>query len=194
MLIRLIGNLYSLWGCCYITGRITAEALKERVTKVLQVWADWFLFSDAYVNGLRATFLRSGNSGVTPFQSICGDAPEIEKKTSSEDTGEVGEVQLFLGNAGTAMRPLTAVVTAAVTAAGGNASYVLDGVPRILSPAYFHHYNARLMPADVGIINSSTLKGENKLGVSEEFEQKSGSVQEFGHDEIGSFHDTSASS
>ncbi|KAI0500228.1 hypothetical protein KFK09_018437 [Dendrobium nobile] len=37
------------------------------------------------------------------------------------------EVQLFLGNAGTAMRPLTA----AVTAAGGNASYVLDGVPRM---------------------------------------------------------------
>lgn len=37
------------------------------------------------------------------------------------------EVELFLGNAGTAMRPLTA----AVTAAGGNTSYVLDGVPRM---------------------------------------------------------------
>ncbi|XP_075518306.1 3-phosphoshikimate 1-carboxyvinyltransferase 2-like [Primulina tabacum] len=37
------------------------------------------------------------------------------------------EIQLFLGNAGTAMRPLAA----AVTAAGGNASYVLDGVPRM---------------------------------------------------------------
>ncbi|XP_022750338.1 protein RRC1-like isoform X2 [Durio zibethinus] len=58
---------------------------EERVLKVLQVWSDWFLFSDAYVNGLRATFLRSGNSGVAPFHSICGDAPEIEKKTSSED-------------------------------------------------------------------------------------------------------------
>ena len=53
--------------------------------KVLQVWADWFLFSDAYLNGLKATFLRSGTSGVTPFHSLCGDAPEIEKKTSSED-------------------------------------------------------------------------------------------------------------
>ncbi|XP_010278205.1 PREDICTED: protein RRC1-like isoform X3 [Nelumbo nucifera] len=71
-----------------ITGRMTAEALKERVLKVLQVWADWFLFSDAYVNGLRATFLRSGNSGVNPFHSLCGDAPEIENKTSSEDPGE----------------------------------------------------------------------------------------------------------
>lgn len=53
--------------------------------KVLQVWADWFLFSDAFLNGLRATFLRSGNSGVVPFHSLCGDAPEIEKKGNSED-------------------------------------------------------------------------------------------------------------
>ncbi|XP_065861968.1 protein RRC1-like isoform X2 [Euphorbia lathyris] len=74
-----------------ITGRITAEALKERVMKVLQVWSDWFLFSDAYVNGLRATFLRSSTSGVVPFHSICGDAPEIEKKTSTEDTGDGGK-------------------------------------------------------------------------------------------------------
>ncbi|CAL0324573.1 unnamed protein product [Lupinus luteus] len=41
--------------------------------------------------------------------------------------GSKDEVNLFLGNAGTAMRPLTA----AVTAAGGNASYILDGVPRM---------------------------------------------------------------
>jgi U2-associated protein SR140 len=89
-----------------VHGRITAEALRvipeskyssyvvlyplkfcshsyfvqERVLKVLQVWADWFLFSDAYINGLRATFLRSRNFGVTSFHSICGDAPDIEKK------------------------------------------------------------------------------------------------------------------
>ncbi|KAH0456050.1 hypothetical protein IEQ34_013957 [Dendrobium chrysotoxum] len=37
------------------------------------------------------------------------------------------EVQLFLGNSGTSMR----LLTAALTAAGGNASYVLDGVPRM---------------------------------------------------------------
>lgn len=55
------------------------------------MWADWFLFSDAYVNGLRATFVRLGNSGVTPFHSICGDAPEIEKRTSFEDTGDAGK-------------------------------------------------------------------------------------------------------
>lgn len=43
------------------------------------------------MNGLRATFLRSGNSGVTPFHSISGDASEIEKKTSSEDTSDGGK-------------------------------------------------------------------------------------------------------
>ncbi|KVH91629.1 protein RRC1-like [Cynara cardunculus var. scolymus] len=75
-----------------ITGRITAEALKERVLKVLQVWADWFLFSDAYVNGLRATFLRSGNSGVVQFHSISGDAPETENKAIYDDTGDVGKI------------------------------------------------------------------------------------------------------
>ncbi|PNY15697.1 3-phosphoshikimate 1-carboxyvinyltransferase chloroplastic-like [Trifolium pratense] len=37
------------------------------------------------------------------------------------------EVNLFLGNAGTAMRPLTA----ALVAAGGNTRYILDGVPRM---------------------------------------------------------------
>ncbi|KAJ4776659.1 3-phosphoshikimate 1-carboxyvinyltransferase [Rhynchospora pubera] len=40
---------------------------------------------------------------------------------------ESREVELFLGNAGTAMRPLTA----ALTVAGGDGSYVLDGVPRM---------------------------------------------------------------
>lgn len=44
------------------------------------------------MNGLRATFLRSGNSGVLPFHSICGDAPEIENKTSYEETYEGGKV------------------------------------------------------------------------------------------------------
>ncbi|KAE8723323.1 3-phosphoshikimate 1-carboxyvinyltransferase [Hibiscus syriacus] len=41
--------------------------------------------------------------------------------------GEGQEIEIFLGNAGTAMRPLTA----AITAAGGNSSYILDGVPRM---------------------------------------------------------------
>ncbi|KAI3728188.1 hypothetical protein L6452_16820 [Arctium lappa] len=92
-----------------ITGRITAEALKERVLKVLQVWADWFLFSDAYVSGLRVTFLRSGSSGVVPFHSICGDAPEVEKKANSDDIGSGGKINpdaaLAMGK-GAAMKEL----------------------------------------------------------------------------------------
>ncbi|XP_077221869.1 protein RRC1-like isoform X2 [Tasmannia lanceolata] len=92
-----------------VTGRITAEALKERVLKVLQVWSDWFLFSDAYVNGLRATFIRSGNSGVISYHSICGDAPEIETKTSSGDLAEGGKLDpdaaLAMGK-GAAMKEL----------------------------------------------------------------------------------------
>ncbi|XP_057520149.1 protein RRC1-like isoform X2 [Amaranthus tricolor] len=65
-----------------VSGRITAEALKERVLKVLQVWSDWFFFSDAYVNGLRDTFLRPSSSGAVSFHSICGNAPELEEKLS----------------------------------------------------------------------------------------------------------------
>uniref|UniRef100_A0A6N2KIM9 RRM domain-containing protein n=1 Tax=Salix viminalis TaxID=40686 RepID=A0A6N2KIM9_SALVM len=58
-----------------ITGRITAEALKMHM-----------------LNGLRATFLRSSNSGVILFHSICDEALEIEKKSSSEDTVERGKI------------------------------------------------------------------------------------------------------
>ncbi|XP_074269545.1 protein RRC1 isoform X2 [Silene latifolia] len=71
-----------------VTGRITAEALKERVMKVLQVWSDWFLFSDAYVNGLRATFLRPSTSGVTPFHCISGDAPELDPNAGPQDVSD----------------------------------------------------------------------------------------------------------
>ncbi|KAG5591556.1 hypothetical protein H5410_042070 [Solanum commersonii] len=66
-----------------ITGRIIAEALKERVLKVLQVWADWFLFSDAYVN--------------------------VEQRSSSDDAGDGGKVNpdgaLAIGK-GAAMKEL----------------------------------------------------------------------------------------
>ncbi|XP_015062102.1 3-phosphoshikimate 1-carboxyvinyltransferase, chloroplastic [Solanum pennellii] len=50
----------------------------------------------------------------------CGGQFPVGKKSEEE-------IQLFLGNAGTAMRPLTA----AVTVAGGHSRYVLDGVPRM---------------------------------------------------------------
>lgn len=92
-----------------ITGRITAEALKERVLKVLQVWSDWFLFSDSYVNGLRATFLRPSASGVIPFHSISGDAPEQEEKLGAEVMSDVNKANqdaaLAMGK-GAAMKEL----------------------------------------------------------------------------------------
>ncbi|KFK37326.1 hypothetical protein AALP_AA4G242200 [Arabis alpina] len=50
----------------------------------------------------------------------CGGVFPVSKDSN-------GDIELYLGNAGTAMRPLTA----AVTVAGGNASYVLDGVARM---------------------------------------------------------------
>lgn len=59
--------------------------------KVLQVWADWFLFSDSYVNGLRATFLRPGNSGVPAFHTLCGDLQAVkENGTTIEVGGDFG--------------------------------------------------------------------------------------------------------
>ncbi|CAO2841008.1 unnamed protein product [Amaranthus hypochondriacus] len=93
-----------------ISGRKNAEALKEKVLKVLQVWSDWFLFSDAYVNGLRATFLRPSSSGVVPFHSISGDAPELEQKIGSAENVSDGikanqDVALAMGE-GAAMKEL----------------------------------------------------------------------------------------
>lgn len=58
--------------------------LQERVIKSLHVCSYWFLFSDAYVNGLRATFLRYRNSGVPPFHSICVDSPPLKDLNSFE--------------------------------------------------------------------------------------------------------------
>lgn len=59
--------------------------------KVLQVWADWFLFSDSFVTGLRATFMRPGNSGVPPFHTVCGDGqPLKENGTGTEMRDAVG--------------------------------------------------------------------------------------------------------
>jgi U2-associated protein SR140 len=59
------------------------------VLKVLQVWADWFLFSDAYVNGLRATFLRPGNSGVPPFYTLNGDAEPTKENGGGTDVRDI---------------------------------------------------------------------------------------------------------
>ena len=58
--------------------------------RVLHVWSDWFLFSDSYVNGLRATFLRSGNSGVSSLDLMLGDVLPVKVTASSEDVSMDG--------------------------------------------------------------------------------------------------------
>jgi U2-associated protein SR140 len=52
-------------------------------------FADQFLFSDAYVNGPRATFLRLGNSGVPPFYSLDGDAGPTKENGVEVDSMEI---------------------------------------------------------------------------------------------------------
>ncbi|GBG78110.1 hypothetical protein CBR_g26047 [Chara braunii] len=71
---------------------------------------------------------RAANSVVV--QGCAGRFPvgrRPEKEGTTRTSADQEEIKLFLGNAGTAMRPLTA----AVAAAGGGARYVLDGVPRM---------------------------------------------------------------
>jgi U2-associated protein SR140 len=52
-------------------------------------FADRFLFSDAYANGPRATFLRPGNLGVPPFYSPDGDAGTTKEKGVEVDSREI---------------------------------------------------------------------------------------------------------
>lgn len=68
--------------------------------------------------------------------------------------GKLGlkQVKLFLGNAGTAMRPLTAVVTAA----GGASRYILDGVPRMRQrPIGDLIVGLKQLGADVGCVRNN---------------------------------------
>lgn len=46
-----------------ISGRITANAVRERVVKVLRVWHVWSLYPEAFIDGLEAIFL--GSSAVS---------------------------------------------------------------------------------------------------------------------------------
>ncbi|RAL46221.1 hypothetical protein DM860_016654 [Cuscuta australis] len=74
------------------------------------------------LGALRTLGLRVEEDGSIQQATVEGSGGLFPASNETKD-----EIQLFLGNAGTAMRPLTA----AVVAAGGNARYVLDGVPRM---------------------------------------------------------------
>lgn len=116
-----------------ISGTVTLPGSKSLSNRILLLAAlsegttvvDNLLNSDDvhYMLGaLRALGLSVEEDGPMKRAVVEGCGGKFPVGLESKD-----EVQLFLGNAGTAMRPLTA----AVTAAGGNSSYVLDGVPRM---------------------------------------------------------------
>ncbi|CAK8575084.1 unnamed protein product [Lathyrus sativus] len=74
------------------------------------------------LEALKVLGLRVEDDKITKQAVVEGSGGLFPTGRESKD-----EVNLFLGNAGTAMRPLTA----ALVAAGGNTRYILDGVPRM---------------------------------------------------------------
>lgn len=58
-----------------IEGRITANAMRERVTKVLRVWQVWSLYPETFVNDLETTFL-----GKEAQQKVIEAAVKLEEK------------------------------------------------------------------------------------------------------------------
>ncbi|KAG2380523.1 3-phosphoshikimate 1-carboxyvinyltransferase [Vigna angularis] len=116
-----------------ISGAITLPGSKSLSNRILLLAAlsegttvvDNLLYSEDihYMLGaLRTLGLRVEDDKTTKQAIVEGCGGLFPTAGESKD-----KINLFLGNAGTAMRPLTA----AVVAAGGNASYVLDGVPRM---------------------------------------------------------------
>ena len=78
---------------------------------------------------LKTLGLSVEDDSVTKRATVVGSGGLFPAGKDSKD-----EVQLFLGNAGTAMRPLTA----AVTAAGGKARSIQDDLcKKCISTAYF---------------------------------------------------------
>ncbi|CAH1416151.1 unnamed protein product [Lactuca virosa] len=119
--IKEISGTVNLPGSKSLSNRILLLAALSEGTTVV----DNLLNSDDvhYMLGaLRALGLHVEENGALKRAIVEGCGGVFPVGRESKD-----EIQLFLGNAGTAMRPLTA----AVTAAGGNSSYILDGVPRM---------------------------------------------------------------
>ncbi|XP_002511692.2 3-phosphoshikimate 1-carboxyvinyltransferase 2 [Ricinus communis] len=119
--IKEISGTVTLPGSKSLSNRILLLAALSEGTTVV----DNLLNSDdvRYMLGaLRTLGLRVEDNSELKRAIIegCGGSFPVGRESKTD-------VELFLGNAGTAMRPLTA----AVTAAGGNSSYILDGVPRM---------------------------------------------------------------
>lgn len=71
-----------------ISGRITREAFKKRVSAVLAAWADWFLFSDEYLRGLEATFQRGGLHTAATLPTAEAEQVESEMRALTADEAE----------------------------------------------------------------------------------------------------------
>eukprot|EP00249_Psilotum_nudum_P024568 c29224_g1_i6 orf=624-3824(-) len=184
-----------------ITGRITAEALKERVLKVLQVWADWFLFSDAFVNGLRATFLRPGNSGVPPFHLLCGDAPSVKDIDNAENLGlesieggieTMQDAALAIGE-GAAARELSSLPFAELERRCRHNGLSIRGgrevmVSRLLSLEEAEKEKNREQDGEMQVehsltaIGKSTVSREGKWSFDKKWKEVDGSWKETNHD------------
>ncbi|TKY63720.1 3-phosphoshikimate 1-carboxyvinyltransferase [Spatholobus suberectus] len=119
--IREISGTITLPGSKSLSNRcLLLAALSEGTTVV-----DNLLYSEDihYMLGALRTLGLHVEDDKTTKQAIvegCGGLFPIGRESKEE-------INFFLGNAGTAMRTLTA----ALIAAGGNASYILDGVPRM---------------------------------------------------------------
>ncbi|KAJ6791969.1 3-phosphoshikimate 1-carboxyvinyltransferase 2-like [Iris pallida] len=119
--IKEISGTVKLPGSKSLSNRILLLAALSQGTTVV----DNLLYSDDItymLAALRTLGLSVEDDSVQKRATVVGSGGQFPAGKDSKE-----EIQLFLGNAGTAMRPLTA----AVTAAGGNASYILDGVPRM---------------------------------------------------------------
>ncbi|KAL0896365.1 hypothetical protein Bca101_080326 [Brassica carinata] len=119
--IREISGLIKLPGSKSLSNRILLLAALSEGTTVV----DNLLNSDDInymLDALKKLGLNVERDSVNNRAVVEGCGGIFPASLDSES-----DIELYLGNAGTAMRPLTA----AVTAAGGNASYVLDGVPRM---------------------------------------------------------------
>nr|ACD80082.1 5-enolpyruvylshikimate-3-phosphate synthase [Convolvulus arvensis] len=119
--IKEISGTVKLPGSKSLSNRILLLAALSQGTTVV----DNLLSSDDihYMLGALGTLgLRVEEDSAIQRATVEGSGGLFPASNESND-----EIQLSLGNAGTAMRPLTA----AVVAAGGNARYVLDGVPRM---------------------------------------------------------------
>jgi U2-associated protein SR140 len=59
-------DIFEVLNTCYRSApsRISQESLRRNILRVLRVWRGWYIFSDDFLNGLQAAFLRGG--GINP--------------------------------------------------------------------------------------------------------------------------------